>query len=249
MNDRTLCWHLSESVKQAMEYAMRSGKAHEIVGESCLGGTTRYFDKVAETAVVDYLAAHKIPCELVSEEIGHVSFGDEFILYLDPIDGSNNALYGLPFYCTSLGIMRDGSSYGLVRNLAWEEWYEGISEYGSLYNGRPLEHTPSSCMISLYTKKGKYIEELQDYISKIRCLGSVALEVCYVAKGSLLAFIDVRDKMRTTDIAAAKIVLESAGGVMTGLAGEPLDLDENHVNIIAAYDAKVHASLVRALRG
>ncbi len=248
MNDRTLCWHLSESVKQAMEYAMRSGKATRNRGESCLGGTTRYFDKVPKRLLSTILPPQDTMRTGKRGDWARL-VRDEFIHTWTPIDGSNNALYGLPFYCTSLGIMRNGSSYGLVRNLAWEEWYEGISEYGSLYNGRPLEHTPSSCMISLYTKKGKYIEELQDYISKIRCLGSVALEVCYVAKGSLLAFIDVRDKMRTTDIAAAKIVLESAGGVMTGLAGEPLDLDENHVNIIAAYDAKVHASLVRALRG
>lgn len=248
MNDRTLCWQLSESIKQAVEYAMRSGKAHEIVGESSLGGTTRYFDKLAEDTVIDYLTANEVPCELISEEIGHVHFGDEFALYLDPIDGSNNALFGLPFYCTSIGIFHEDKQYGLVRNLVWDEWYEGMSEYGALYNGKPLETMHASSIISLYTKKGKYIEELREYSSKIRCLGSVALEICYVSKGSLLAFIDVRDKMRATDIAAAKVVLESAGGIVTDEHGQPLDLDDKLVNIVASYDHNIHASLVRALR-
>ncbi len=239
---------MSEYVKQAVEYAMRSGKAHEIVGESFHGGTTRYFDKLAEDAVIDYITSNNVPCELISEEVGRISFGDEFSLYLDPIDGSNNALFGLPFYCTSIGIFRDDKQYGLVRNLVWEEWYEGMSEYGALYNGKPLGTQHESRIISLYTKKGRYIEELREYSSKIRCLGSVALEICYVSKGSLLAFIDVRDKMRTTDIAAAKVVLESSGGIVTDEYGQQLDMDEQHVNIIASHDHEIHASLVRALR-
>lgn len=248
MMDRTLCWELSEKIKRSVENAISTGKAGEIVGSSFLGGTTRYFDQLAESVVIDYIKTHGLHCDLISEEVGHLSYGHDFSIFLDPIDGSNNAISGLPFYCTSIGIFREGKEYGLVRNLAWDEWYEGHSEYGSFFNGKPIQTNPYSNMISLYTRKGKYIEELKILSSKFRCLGSVALEMCYVAKGSLLAFIDVRGKTRTTDIAASKVVLEQAGGLVTDEYGQPLDLDADHVNIVACLDHTYHKRIIDLLK-
>ncbi|MHC1598222.1 MAG: inositol monophosphatase family protein [Candidatus Methanofastidiosia archaeon] len=248
MNDRMLCWKISEIIKLSLENTMRSGRAHEIVGEGQLGGTTHYLDKVAENAVIDYITKHELPVEFVSEEIGRLNFGNEYTIYLDPIDGSNNALSGLPFYCTSIALFRKEKQYGLVRNLVWDEWFEGISYYGSLLNGKPLKQQLHSQMISVYTKKGRYIDELRQSYNKMRCLGSVALELCYVAKGSLLALVDIRDKVRTTDIAAGKVVLENVGGVITDLNGEILDMDAEHMNIVAGCNPKIHKKIINILK-
>jgi len=248
MNDRTLCWKLSEEIKTAVEGSKRSGSAHEIIDKDPSGGNTYCLDKRAEDAVINYLTKNGIKCTLISEEIGRVELGDEFTMILDPVDGSNNAISGLPFYCTSLAILRDSPDYGLVRNLGWDEWFEGISNYGALVNGRPLEYTAHSNMISVYTRKGRYIDELREVTNKLRCLGSVALEICYVANGSLLAFVDARGKMRATDIAAARIVLESSGGIVTDLNGDPLDIEENHVNVVACADKEVHRQILNRLK-
>jgi myo-inositol-1(or 4)-monophosphatase len=244
MNERTLCWQLSENVYQSLIQSIRSGRAHEIVGESSLGGTTRYFDQLAEQAVIEYLTTHDIACTLVSEEAGTISYGDDFTLILDPIDGSNNAMAGLPFYCTSLAYIDADKEYGLVRNLAWDEWFEGMSEYGVLRNGRPLRRSHRSTMVSLYTRRGKYVEEMRTFSNKLRCLGSVALEMCYVAQGSLLALVDVREKMRATDFAAGKIIVENAGGVVSALDGSPLEMDDNHINMVASSTPDVHEKIL-----
>lgn len=249
MNDRTLCWKLSEEIKQATERSKRSGKAHLVVECDPDGGNTYNIDKAAENAVIEYIKGNEIRCNLISEEIGNVSYGNDFTLILDPVDGSNNAISGLPFYCTSLAIVReDGPSYGLVRNLGWDEWFEGLSGYGSLVNGKPIEYSPQSRMISVYTRKGRYIEELRTLTKKLRCFGSVALEMCYVANGSLMAFVDLRDKMRATDLAAGRVIIESLGGLVTDINGDPLDIEENHVNVVAAVDKDFHKKIINTLR-
>ncbi|HOP08986.1 MAG TPA: inositol monophosphatase family protein [Candidatus Methanofastidiosa archaeon] len=248
MNDRTLCWKLSEEIKTAVESSKRAGNAHVVIDKDPLGGNTYNLDKCAEDAVIDYLVKNGIKCTLISEEAGRVDMGDDFTMILDPVDGSNNAISGLPFYCTSLAILRDGPEYGLVRNLVWEEWFEGIVGYGALVNGKPLEYTPHSNMISVYTRKGRYIDELRQFTKKLRCFGSVALEICYVANGSLLAFVDARSKMRATDIAAGRIVLESSGGIVTDLNGDPLNMEENHVDVVASANKEIHKQILNRLR-
>ncbi|MBN1786395.1 MAG: hypothetical protein JW825_05380 [Candidatus Methanofastidiosa archaeon] len=248
MKDRTLCWKLSEEIKTAVESCKRAGNPHQIVAMDPNGGNTYLLDKNAEDAVVTYLKSNDIRCNLISEEAGKVELGSDFTMILDPVDGSNNAISGLPFYCTSLAIIREDSQYGLVRNLVWNEWFEGIRGYGSLMNGRPLEYTPHSQMISVYTRKGRYIDELREITNKLRCFGSVALEICYVANGSLLAFVDAREKMRATDIAAGRIVLESSGGIVTDLNGDPIGMEEDHVNVVASADKELHKKIINKLK-
>jgi len=248
MNDRTLCWKLSEEIRAAVDSSKRSGDAHQVIGKDPLGGNTYKLDKCAEDAVISHLKKNEIRCTLVSEEIGRLELGNDFTIILDPVDGSNNAISGLPFFCTSLAIIRDDKQYGLVRNLGWEEWFEGIGGYGALMNGKPLEYASHSNMISVYTRKGRYIDELRGLTKKLRCFGSVALEICYVANGSLMAFVDAREKMRATDIAAGRIVLESSGGIVTDLNGDPLDIEENHVSVVASANEEVHKQILNRLR-
>ena len=49
----------------------------------------------------------------------------------------------------------------------------------------------------------------------IRHYGANALEVCYVANGLTDAFIDLRGKIRTTDVAAGFLIVKEAGGIVT----------------------------------
>ena len=56
----------------------------------------------------------------------------------------------------------------------------------------------------------------------MRVLGSVVLELSYVASGRYDAFLDLRGS-RIIDIAASKLIVEEAGGIITNKYGEKLD--------------------------
>ncbi len=49
----------------------------------------------------------------------------------------------------------------------------------------------------------------------IRHYGANALELCYVAEGLTDAFVDLRGRLRTTDVAAGFLIIKEAGGLVT----------------------------------
>jgi myo-inositol-1(or 4)-monophosphatase len=84
----------------------------------------------------------------------------------------------------------------------------------------------------------------------IRHFGANALELCYVADGTTDAFIDIRGKLRTTDVAAAWLIVGEAGAVMTTPGGESLDarLDpKQRIDFIAAANQQIHRLILNTM--
>jgi myo-inositol-1(or 4)-monophosphatase len=80
----------------------------------------------------------------------------------------------------------------------------------------------------------------------LRHLGANALEICYVADGTTDAFIDLRGKLRVTDMAAAQLILREAGGVITTQKGESLDAPltaTQRVSFIAAANKTIYKKI------
>jgi len=80
----------------------------------------------------------------------------------------------------------------------------------------------------------------------LRHLGANALELCYVADGTTDAFIDLRSKLRVTDIAAAYLILLEAGGIMVTPEGTelnaPLDAAQR-LSFIATANMPLHETI------
>ena len=68
------------------------------------GTPTALIDKVAENTVLDYIVRNDIALNVLSEEIGFIDNGAEETMVLDPIDGSHNAIAGVPLYTVSMAI-------------------------------------------------------------------------------------------------------------------------------------------------
>jgi myo-inositol-1(or 4)-monophosphatase len=85
----------------------------------------------------------------------------------------------------------------------------------------------------------------------IRHLGANALELCYVADGTTDAFIDVRGKLRTTDMAAAWLILNEAGASMTTPDGKALDVrldPKQRVKFVASANLEMHRTLLSLIK-
>ena len=83
--------------------------------------------------------------------------------------------------------------------------------------------------ISAYTLRPNTarIAGIGDRVRRIRTLGSASLEMALVASGKLDAFVDLRGMMRVVDVAAGKLMIEEAGGIVTDANGDELHLDGN----------------------
>jgi len=85
----------------------------------------------------------------------------------------------------------------------------------------------------------------------IRHFGANALEVCYVANGLTDAFIDLRGKIRTTDVAAGFLITKEAGGIVTTPDNQELNvkLDPTQkLSFIASANKEIHQKIVNLVK-
>ena len=223
-------------VRAEMDELFKGGGYAKPLGKGASGDTTLVLDKRAEDAIVAVLEeAHATGHDFtfVSEELGERSFGSEETLILaDPIDGSNNAKYGLPFFSTSLAMatgrkLRD-VRLGYIINLATGDEFWAIKGGGAFKNGLKLKTTDrvEIGMLNFEASSPKrdlaVAMPLLTASRKVRCLGTTALDLACLASGATDAVL-VPSPSRSFDYAAGWLLVHEAGGVVTDTSGRPLD--------------------------
>jgi len=219
---------------------------------------TKKIDQVAEDTVVRYLRENSLCSFLISEEAGKVTFenGDGTI-FLDPVDGTFNAVAGIPFYALSLAYAEDGIvKKAFVRNLATGEIFTAELGKSAYCNGKPIRTSTISsldkCAVSVYGRKfdPTCVMQLGQKIRRWRLLGASALELCYVGAGRIDAFIDLRGTLRVTDAAAGMLVCTEAGGNVTDLNGAAIDFpcDVTVGRSLIATNGVLHHKVIEYLR-
>lgn len=252
---RDLCRDVADAVQDAVEPMVGREAAGEVMGMGADGTPTKRIDEAAEDAAMDVLEGHG-DLEVVSEEYGRISFGDpEYTVAMDPLDGTYNAAKGIPLYAVSLAVA-DGDTtddvfYGYVRELNSGSTYTAREGEGAEFDGAPLE-VSNGVEAGEMTVGGVYnIEQFDPGVfDRVRLLGCSSLEMCYVAAGRLHGFVDMRAYLRVLDFAAAKLVIEEAGGrVTTGDGGgvdEELRADRRSSVVAAAPDS--HEAIMEVVR-
>ncbi|MFX1454739.1 MAG: inositol monophosphatase family protein [Promethearchaeota archaeon] len=214
------------------------------------GDVSMNIDLVAENVIIETLNNARANLLLVSEEIGDKYIGDEekarekqAILIVDPLDGSNNAARGIP-YCSVSIAYANGSKINdihkaVVLNLNTKDIFWAEKGKGAFLNEAKIQVSEldisHKCIFELNLPKENIIKSLQDLTPiierfyRIRILGSSALTLCQIARGSMEAFINMRESNRLVDVAAGMLILREAGGKFFALDGSeinyPLSID------------------------
>ena len=202
------------------------------------GHVTEKIDSVAEEIVIRILRQLDEPCILVSEEAGTKIFGENPHTYIvvDPVDGTTNATRGIPFFAASLAVSNiprlSGVTHGLVMDLFSGATFCAEKGCGATLNGRRIKPSQTTCVdkavigVDLSAPGYRSVQSLAPLLARIkysRHLGANALELCYVAAGISDAFVDIRKRLRVTDVAAAHFILKEAGGIIATPDGEAFD--------------------------
>ncbi|MDR3102571.1 MAG: bifunctional fructose-bisphosphatase/inositol-phosphate phosphatase [Methanocalculaceae archaeon] len=247
-------------VRMAKELAPMIGT--EYGGEVlCIGADntpTDRIDRVAEDLVLSVFQERKICRSLLSEETGMVDIGGEVdIAYLDPVDGTFNAVSGIPFYALSIALS-DGAKViaGYVKNIANGETFTAVRGEGAFLNGKPIRVSTEAMLdhsaMSVYAKKFDVtrVMQLGHKIRRWRLLGASALELCYVACGRLDGFVDMRSTLRVTDAAAGILICQEARGRVSSPDGSPVEFPDNVVSgrCLVATNRVIHRKVIEYLR-
>lgn len=217
------------------------------------GTPTAGIDKIAEDVILSYVEDKDLPLNILSEEVGYIDRGAEETLVVDPIDGTNNAVAGLPYFSVSLAVGTKSLTdvrMGLVQNLVNGTVYFSERGNGAFKDGRPIhvrDFRPERSLFLIYM--GKYASDetikVAKRVERTRSLGCASLEMCMVAEGMVDAYYmncERYDKsIRVVDIAASALILKEAGGRLLDLSGEPLNMPfdlDSRSNFIAIGDLR-----------
>jgi myo-inositol-1(or 4)-monophosphatase len=161
---------------------------------------------------------------------------------VDPIDGTVNFLYGIPFWAVSIAVVEgdpDPATWntraGAVFAPAIDEMYTASSGGGAFLNGRRLAVTegvelPLALVGTGYSysagrrvRQADVVTGLIDRVRDIRRLGAASLDLCAVAAGRLDLFYE--RGLNPWDLAAGALVAREAGAKVGGFAGRPESSD------------------------
>lgn len=250
---------IADAVQAAIEKIPNSRCKGEEVCMGADGTPTSQIDKVAENAALMHIQSNRIPLNILSEEIGFVDNGAEETLVMDPIDGTSNAIAGIPYFTISLAVGTSKLSdirLGYLRNPVTEDVYTAEKGKGAFKNGCPI-HVRKAVMddlfVMIYMGNGAHPDAfaLAKRVKSSRSLGCASLEMAIVGEGEADGFLMKSEKytraIRIVDIAASTIILREAGGEVYDLEGNVLDMPfdlEHRSNFIAVGDMSVYNLII-----
>lgn len=225
-------------------------------GRGAGGDISRNIDIIAEKTVLDFLKEVSFECVVLGEECGRVelSSSPKGYVIMDAIDGSANAVRGVPFFCCSLAFATENKissiTDGVVTDLSSGDQYWASKGKGSFLNEQKIhvhENEPIYRIvgINLSGATPEQVKKLQPVLKShnhTRHFGANALEMALFAKGLIDIFIDIRGKIRVQDMAAGYLLIKEAGGLILDDKLEPLDGDlsyQTRLSFIAAANKKI----------
>ncbi len=174
----------------------------------------------------------------------------------DPLDGTTNYAHGLPVYCASLALEHDGRAIvGAVFDPTRQELFTAERGGGAYLNGAPLRPSTTATLLDSLLVTGfpydvhRKLDELVDMFGAflgasraVRRLGSAALDLCYVAAGRFDGFWE--QFLKPWDVAAGALIVEEAGGRISGMDGTPFDPRSAH---LVASNGPLHAEMLAVI--
>ncbi|MFP5205169.1 MAG: inositol monophosphatase family protein [Acidobacteriota bacterium] len=234
------------------------------------GVETEYKGDVDLVTVADRTVEKLIRARLGEAFPDHGIYGEEgtrdrmegaFRWYVDPLDGTTNFAHGFPQFCVSLGLEHrpadlaagcDGTLVaGVIYDPLRDELFTAERGRGARLNGNPIHvsrtgHLGEALLATGFPSRKRHaspnIHFYQEFTLRshgVRRAGSAALDLAYVACGRLDGFWEFN--LNPWDTAAGLLLIEEAGGRITGFSGKPYRLDSRE---ILASNGRLHDELL-----
>ena len=257
----------SRSGLRALEVAVRAAKSScetlrshfhtekrvELKGR---GNIVTDVDLLAEGEMVALLRDEYPEFGILSEESEEIEGDSGYTWVIDPIDGTNNYTFGIPFFCVNVALVQGeeillGVTYDPLR----DELFTAERGGGAFLNGTPIS----------VSKKGRVQDSFIGYdmgyddglgreilkvagalwpnIYGLRVMGSAALGLAYTACGRLDLYF--HRSLYPWDIASGVLLVREAGGRVVGWGGE--DVGFRDKGLIASNEVIIRDFLGRGV--
>jgi myo-inositol-1(or 4)-monophosphatase len=217
------------------------------------------WDERSERLIVDGLRKGAPGTRILGEEGGGdwgAQAGGRWLV--DPVDGTVNFTHGLPIYGVSIAYEEGGQVQAgvvLAPGLGWE--FAAARGHGATMDGARLAVSRVAHLRQAMLTTGfpadrltspvnnyKAWEHFQNVAGSVRRLGAASLDLCLVARGWFDGYWEL--KLKPWDLAAGALIVEEAGGRVSGPYGEAFDVDAGE---IVASNGRIHDQIVDELKG
>lgn len=223
-------------------------------------------DYAAESTVRDILLT-RFPQDLFLSEEGdaaerqalwdQVTRNDDLGLWVvDPLDGTTNYARRQPTFSVSIALVRRGAvQVGVVYDPMRDELFAAERARGAYLNGQRIAASHIGAFANavigtewaraqpLRERTAALLARMAVRVMSVRCGGSAALSLSYIAAGRLDAYFHL--SLYPWDVAAGALLIEEAGGRVTTLQGEPWSV---HSQAYVATNGHLHRQMLAYFR-
>jgi myo-inositol-1(or 4)-monophosphatase len=232
------------------------GRITRIRSKGSAGNLVTEADLAAEQAVLAVLAEATPDVAVLAEESGRRGGSGDLEWCVDPLDGTTNYAHGFPFFATSVGLLWRGLPLlGALEAPALEQSFWAAAGQGGWCNGQRLAvsdcgHVRDALLATGFaydrtTRRDNNYAEFAWFTHRshgVRRAGAAALDLAYVAAGRLDGYWE--RGLSAWDLAAGVVLVEEAGGVVSGYDGSRLAISEGR---LIACAPGLHGELVQGL--
>jgi myo-inositol-1(or 4)-monophosphatase len=228
------------------------------IGRGEGGDITAALDEAAERVVLRHFDRPDV--RIVSEEIG-IRGGGALTVCIDPIDGSQNAERGIPYFALCVAVAEgdtmDDVVFGFVHDFGSGEEWTAVRGGGAFLNGEPLGGRPKDAIefLSIEATRAELVlsglAKLAPLTDRVRIMGAQAITFCHLAAGRTDAVISLKPS-RSVDFAASQLLVRERGFSILAVDGPelgtiPLDLKARS-RICAAGRLELASAIAAAVR-
>lgn len=241
--------------KAAAIARVAGGKLRDFLAQ---GVATEYKGDVDLVTVADRTVEAYLQDALLTAFPSHGVYGEEgtrdrldaeYRWYIDPLDGTTNFAHGFPHFCVSMGLEHrteglapehDGPIVaGVIYDPMRDELFVAERGKGAFLNGRPIhvsavpelgEALVATGFPSRKRHENPNIFFYQEFTLRshgVRRAGSAALDLAYIACGRMDAYWEFN--LNPWDTSAGFLLVEEAGGMVTGFDGAYRRLDSREI--------------------
>lgn len=212
-------------------------------------------DLQSEKTIIELIAKNFPDHSILSEEAGENLGKSDYLWVVDPIDGTINFSRRIKEYCISIALDKGGETIlGVVYEPYSDRLYVAEKGKGAFLNDQKMkasdETNPLNMLLAtdntshskLRIKNYQILVKVCNNFRHIRILGSGALHVARVATGSIDAYYHTH--CHYWDYAAANLLLEESGGMVTDMAGNQFTKDSKDIFVS---NGKAHNEILKLL--
>lgn len=234
--------------------------ASKIIGNGAGGDKTTFIDDKIEKIAFEILKKTGKDLIFISEECGRKIVGKnpKVVITLDPLDGSDNFIHGISFYCISIALSNSDTlgsvEVAYIKNLCNGDTYTALKKVGVYKNGKKINAIKKDAKVILIEFTRSSVSKINEILEnfKTRKIGCVCLSMCFVAEGVVDTCI-VAGMKRSIDLAAAYLIVKEAGSVVTDFKNKKIDgkkIDFNtDMNLIISKNEEISSEILSLLGG